>query len=62
MILELTDAKRYELEKDNVTNIVLAANRRGKVVEESDIARALNIDLPTVNKLITKLQTDNILK
>ena len=62
MNLELTDTKRYELEKDNVISIVLAANRRGKIVEASDVAEALNIDQPTVDRLITKLQTDNILK
>ena len=62
MNLELTDTKRYELEKDNVISIILAANRRGKIVEASDVAEALNIDQPTVDRLITKLQTDNILK
>lgn len=62
MNLELTDAKRYELELDNILNIILAANRRGHSLNEEGLAKALNIDLATTNKLIQKLQTDNIIK
>lgn len=62
MNLELTELKRYELEKENATNIILAAARRGNLLNEEGLARALNIDLATANKLITKLQSDNIIK
>lgn len=62
MNLELTDAKRYELELDNILNIILAANRRGHDINEEGLSQALNIDLVTTNKLIQKLQTDNIIK
>jgi transcription initiation factor IIE alpha subunit len=62
MNLEFTDAKRYELELDNVLNIILAANRKGTNIDEEGLAQALNIDLATTNKLITKLKTDNIIK
>jgi len=62
MNLELTDLKRYELEKENVINILLAAARRGILLNEQNLAFALNIDLATTNKLITKLKSDNIIK
>lgn len=62
MSLELTDAKRYELEKDNVTAIVLDANRRQKIITEERLAEILNIDTETVQRLITALRNDEILK
>lgn len=62
MNLELTDAKRYELELENILSVILAANRRGHDINENGLAQALCIDLPTTNKLIQKLQTDNIIK
>lgn len=62
MNLELTDQKRYELELDNIQNIVLAANRLGTNITEADLALSLNIDQQTTDKLILKLQTENILK
>lgn len=62
MNLELTDAKRYELEKDNVINLILAANRLGHKINETYIAQVLGIDAATTSKLTTKLKTDNIIK
>ena len=62
MSIELTDLKRYELELDNCVAIVLDANRREKPLSEADLARALHISTATVDKLITKMQADNIIK
>lgn len=62
MSIELTDAKRYELELDNCLSIILAANRRGKEIDGADLARALHIDLVMAGKLVAKLKTENIIK
>jgi len=62
MNLELTDAKRYELEKENITNVLLDAARRGHKLNEEGLARAVGIDKTTTTKLIAKLQTDKIIK
>lgn len=62
MSIELTDGKRYELEKDNVISIILNAARSGTEITAEDIARTLNIDQKTTNRLITALRTDNIIK
>ena len=62
MNLELKDLKRYELELDNCIAIILDANRREKPLNENDLAEALHISMATVDKLITKMQADNIIK
>jgi transcription initiation factor IIE alpha subunit len=62
MILELTDTKRYELEFNNVVSVILAANRSGTEITEVELAQTLNIDQATTDKLILKLQTDNVIK
>ncbi len=62
MILTLTDLKRYELELDNCVSVILAANRRGEEFTDLDLARSLDIDQATTDKLILKLQTDNIIQ
>jgi len=62
MIIELTDAKRYELERDNVISILLAAARSGDGLTTKSIASILNIDSDTTNRLITALRTENIIK
>jgi len=62
MNIELTDAKRYELEKENITNAMLAAARRGIKINEEGLARAVGIDAATTTRLIAKLKTDNIIK
>lgn len=62
MILELTDPKRYELEVDNVVSVILAANRSGTEITEVELAQTLNIDQATTDKLILKLQTENVIK
>ena len=62
MSLELTDATRYELEKENVINIILGANRLHQELTEEALALVLNIDMATVGRLITALQNDNLIK
>jgi len=62
MSIELTDAKRYELELDNCLSVILAANRHGRELDEAGLAVALHIDLAMTSKLIAKLKTENIIK
>jgi len=62
MNIELTDATRYELEKENIINVLLAAARHGHKLNEEGLARAVGIDATTTQKLITKLKTDLIIK
>ena len=62
MSLELTDATRYELEKENVINIILGANRLHQDLTEEALALVLNIDMATVGRLITALRNDNLIK
>ena len=62
MNLELTDLKRYEMELDNCVAIILDANRRDKTITEAELAFALNISTATVDRLVTKLKADNIIK
>jgi len=62
MSIELTDAKRYELELDNCLSVILAANRSGKALNSADLATALHIDIATTDKLVAKLKTENIIK
>lgn len=62
MSIELTDSKRYELEKENIVNVLLAAARRGIKLSEEGLARAVGIDAATTTKLIAKLKTDSIIK
>jgi len=62
MSIELTDAKRYELEKDNVINTILNANRRNKEITPQMLSDILKVDLPTINKLLTALRNENIIK
>jgi predicted ATPase len=62
MSIELTDAKRYELELDNCLSVILAANRTNKELDEAGLAVALHIDAATAAKLVAKLKTENIIK
>ncbi|MBU2346593.1 MAG: hypothetical protein KJ888_20580 [Gammaproteobacteria bacterium] len=62
MSIELTDTKRYELEKENVINVILAANRIGQELTEEALALVLNIDMATVSRLITALRNESIIK
>lgn len=62
MTIELTDKARYELEKENITNLILAAVRQGHNPTEEMLMDMLNIDQPTLNKLLIKLQFDDIIK
>jgi len=62
MSIELTDAKRYELELDNCLSVILAANRSGRELDEAGLAVALHIDLAMTSKLVAKLKTENIIK
>ncbi len=62
MSIELTDAKRYELEKDTVIGLLLSDARINRETTAETIAFTLNIDLATTNLLITALRNDNIIK
>ena len=62
MSIELTDQKRYELEKDNVVSILLAAARSGNSLTAESLATILNINIATVDKLIIALRNDIIIK
>ena len=62
MSIELTDLKRYELELDNCIAIILDANRRDKTISDIDLAKALHISTATVDKLVAKMRTDDIIK
>lgn len=62
MSIELTDAKRYELELENCLSIILTANRSGRELDEAGLAVALHIDPAMTSKLVAKLKTENIIK
>ncbi len=62
MTVELTDQKRYELEKDNIISLLLGAARSGVKLTENNIAKILRIDMETTEKLISKLRSDRIVK
>jgi len=62
MNLELKDLKRYELELDNCLAVILAANRANIPLDEVGLATALGIDQAMTDKLILKLQSENIIK
>lgn len=62
MRIELTELKRYELEKDNVVSVLLAAARSGNSLTAESLATTLNINIATVNKLIAALRNDIIIK
>ena len=62
MNIELTDLKRYELELDNCLSIILSGNRLRTDINEIDLARALNIDQASCDKLVLKLKAENIIK
>lgn len=62
MTIELTDAKRYELEQDNIIALLLDANRNGHDIDATYLSNMLNLDLPTVDRLLIALKSDNIIK
>lgn len=62
MNIELKDLKRYELELDNCLAVILAANRQNIPLDEEGLAAALGIDQAMTDKLILKLQSENIIK
>lgn len=62
MTIELTDATRYQLEKDNCTNVILAANRLGLVLDVDDIARSLHVSSSDAQRVIDQLKIDGIIK
>jgi transcription initiation factor IIE alpha subunit len=61
MSIKLTDAKRYELEKDNVITQILNAERVGSEMTADILAQTLNIDLTTVDRLLIALRNDQII-
>lgn len=62
MSIELTDAKRYDLEKDRIITHILYANRAGMEIDDKYLSKMLNIDLADVNRVLTTLHTENIIK
>lgn len=62
MTIELTDAKRYELEQPNIIALILDANRNGHDIDPQYLANMLNLDPPTVDRLLIALKNDNIIK
>lgn len=62
MSIKLTDSKRYELEKDNVIAQILNAERDGAEMTAEVLAQTLNIDSATVDRLLTALRNDLIIK
>lgn len=62
MTIELTDAKRYQLEQDNIIALILDANRNGHDIDNAYLSNMLNLDIPTVERLIIALKNDNIIK
>lgn len=62
MNIELTDLKRYELEKDSIISVLLAAAQTGTPMTSYSLAFSLNIDIETVNRLIAALRDDQIIK
>ncbi len=62
MSIEITDAKRYELEKDNLIAILLDSARKGTELTEESLCETLNIDAATMSRLITALRNDHIIK
>lgn len=61
MTIKLTDAKRYELEKDNVIAQILNAERVGGEMTADILAQTLNIDLATVDRLLIALRNEQII-
>jgi len=62
MSIELTDATRYALEKENATNVILAANRKGIIIEVEDVATALNVPVTDAQRFLNALKSDGIIK
>ena len=62
MSLELTDAKRYDLEKERIITHILYANRAGMEVNDKYLAKMLSINITDINRVLTALRTENIIK
>lgn len=62
MSIELTDTKRYDLEKDRIITHILYANRAEMEIDDKYLSKMLNIDLADVNHVLTALRTENIIK
>ena len=62
MNVELTDLKRYELEKEGLISLLLHSARNQTPISETDISFTLNIDSETTTRLITALRNDQIIK
>lgn len=61
-MIELTDQKRYQLEQENIVNLILDANRNGHDIDGAYLANMLNLDPQVIDRLLTTLQNDNIIK
>ena len=62
MSIELTDLTRYEREKDNVTNLILDANRLQMPITKQDLMLVLNMTEDMIDALLAKLKTDGIIQ
>jgi len=62
MSIELTDQKRYELEKDTMIGLLLRDARIGRETTAESLAFTLGIDIKTVERLEIDLKTDGIIK
>ena len=62
MSIELTDAKRYDLEKEGIITHILYANQEGIEIDDKYLAKMLNIDLVDVNRALNALRAENIIK
>lgn len=61
MKIRLTDNERLKHEKNNIINVVLAAERRGKPIDEKRLSLMLGIEISVVNKCLNTLKEDNVI-
>jgi len=62
MSVLLTDKERCRLEQENIVNVILDANRKGHDIDALYISNMLNIDLPTVQLILSSLKLDKIIQ
>ena len=62
MSIELTDGKRYQLEKESIENLLLSRARERRDISEVEIGEIMNLEPAMTTKLITALRDDGIIK
>ena len=62
MSIELTDGKRYQLEKESIENLLLSRARERRDISEVEIGEIMNLEPAMTTKLITALRNDEIIK